>query len=98
MERDLGEVLASQQKMLDHRGEDTATEDAQMREHYLEHLRHVKFMVGYRRHFDTLFVPHRGVLGQPREEARRINQFLGGIADESAMVEVVDRALYRNRA
>ncbi len=28
MERDLGEVLASQQKMLDHRGEDSATEDA----------------------------------------------------------------------
>jgi hypothetical protein len=47
--------------------EDTATEDAQMREHYLEHLRHVKFMVGYRRHFDTLFVPYRGVLDQPRE-------------------------------
>ena len=69
-----------------------------MREHYLEHLRHVKFMVGYRRHFDTLFVPHRGVLDQPREEARRINQFLGGVADERAMVEVVDRALYRNRA
>ena len=98
MERDLGEVLASQQKMLDHRGEDSATEDEQMRDHYLEHLRHVKFMVGYRRQFDTLFVSYRGVLDQPREEARRISQFLGGVVDEKAMVEVVDRALYRNRA
>ena len=98
MERDLGEVLASQQKMLDHRGEDSSTEDQQMREHYLEHLRHVKFMVGYRRHFDTLFVPYRGVLDQPGEEARRINHFLGGDVDEARMVEVVDRALYRNRA
>jgi len=98
MERDLGEVLASQQKMLDHRNEDTGTGDDQMREHYLEHLRHVKFMVGYRRHFDTLFVSYRKVLDQPREEVRRINDFLGGVADEAAMIDVVDRALYRNRA
>ena len=35
---------------------------------------------------------------QPREQARRLNQFLDGVADEAAMVEVVDRALYRNRA
>ena len=97
MERDLGEVLASQQKMLDHRGEESGTGDDSMRDHYQEHLQHVKFMVGYRRHFDTLFVSYRAVLDQPREEVRRINQFLGGIADESKMIEVVDRALYRNR-
>ena len=92
------EVLASQLKMLDHRGEDSGTGDDQMREHYVEHLRHVKFMIGYRRHFDTLFVPYRQVLDRPREETQRINDFLGGIANEAAMIEVVDRALYRNRA
>jgi hypothetical protein len=98
MERDLGEVLSSQQKMLDNRGEDKGSGDEQMREHYLEHLRHVKFMIGYRRQFDALYVAYRGVLDKPREESRRINQFLGGMADEAAMVDVVDRALYRNRA
>ena len=98
MERDLAEVLASQQKMLDHRGEESGTGDDSMRDHYKEHLQHVKFMVGYRRHFDTLFVSYRAVLDQPRDEVRRINQFLGGIADEKAMLEVVDRALYRNRS
>jgi hypothetical protein len=84
--------------MLDHRGEDGGSGDDQMREHYVEHLRHVKFMVGYRRHFDPLFVPYKAVLERPRDEARRINEFLGGIANEQAMVDVVDRALYRNRA
>jgi Sulfotransferase domain len=98
MERDLAEVLASQQKMLDHRGEDAGSGDEQMREHYLDHLRHVKFMLGYRRHFDTLYLPYRDVLERPRDEAQRLNRFLGGIADERAMVEMVDRALYRNRA
>ena len=98
MERDLGEVLASQQKMLDNRGEESGSSDDSMREHYREHLQHVKFMVGYRRNFDTLFVSYRAVLDQPREQVHRINQFLGGIADENAMVEVIDRALYRNRS
>jgi hypothetical protein len=98
MERELSEVLASQQKMLVHRGESSETEDAQMREVYVEHVRHVKFMVGYRRHFDALFVDYRRALAAPREEARRVNLFLGGGLDERAMAEVIDPELYRNRS
>jgi hypothetical protein len=98
MEREIAEVLASQQKMLDHRGEGSQTGDEQMREIYLEHLRHVKFMIGYRRHFDALFVDYRRVLAQPVEESRRINDFLGGELDEGAMAAVIDPDLYRNRA
>jgi hypothetical protein len=33
----------------------------------------------------------------PREEATRVNEFLGGALDVDAMVGVVDQALYRNR-
>jgi hypothetical protein len=84
--------------MLVHRGESSETEDTQMRQLYTEHLRHVKFMIGYRRHFDALFVDYRKVLAQPREEASRLNQFLDGRLDERAMVEVIDPELYRNRA
>jgi hypothetical protein len=98
MERELSEVLASQQKMLTHRGEGSETEDAQMREHYAEHLQHVKFMIGYRRHFDALLVDYRRVLAAPVDEVRRINRFLGGELDERAMARVVDPELYRNRS
>ena len=98
MERDLSEVLASQQKMLVRREEDSETEDSKMEEVYIEHLRHVKFMVGYRRYLDTLFVKYRDVLEDPEPNARRINAFLGGELDERAMVEVVDPDLYHNRA
>ena len=98
MERPLAEVLASQQKMLVNRGESSETEDAQMRDLYTEHLRHVKFMVGYRRHFDPLFVDYREMLAHPGEGASRINRFLDGRLDERAMAEVIDPQLYRNRA
>jgi hypothetical protein len=84
--------------MLTHRGEDSATEDARMRDDFVEHLRHVKFMLGYRRHFDVLYVGYRNVLEHPAQEARRINEFLGDTLDERAMAEVADRGLYRNRA
>ena len=98
MERELSEVLASQQKMLVNRGESSTTEDPLMRALYVEHLRHVKFLVGYRRHFDALFVDYRRALADPRSEAQRVNLFLGGHLDERAMVEVIDPELYRNRS
>ena len=98
MERPLAEVLASQQKMLVNRGESSETEDAQMRDLYTEHLRHVKFMIGYRRHFDALFVDYREMLASPGDGAGRINQFLDGRLDERAMAEVIDPQLYRNRS
>ncbi|MDX1384822.1 MAG: sulfotransferase family protein [Thermoanaerobaculia bacterium] len=98
MERDLDEVLASQQKMLDHREEAAGPEDEEMAKIYVEHLRHVKFMVGYRRHFDTLFLNYRAALADPAAAAARINAFLGGGLDERRMAEVVDPDLYRNRA
>ena len=97
MERDLSEVLRSQQKMLEHREEESGPEDEKMREVYVEHLRHVRFMVGYRRHLDTLFVSYREVLADPEPHARRLDEFLGGGLDWRAMAEVVDPALYRNR-
>ncbi len=93
MERSLAEVLASQSKMLDHLGEENESEDERMEDVYTEHLRHVKFMLRYRRHFDTLVVEHRRALTEPEVVARGINDFLGGGLDVEAMAAVVDPTL-----
>ena len=98
MQRSLREVLASQEKMLTHRGEEDESQDSRMEEVYTEHLRTVRFMLGYRRHFETLMLDHRRTLEQPAEAARRLNDFLGGSLDVEAMAAVVDPSLYRNRA
>jgi hypothetical protein len=97
MERSLAEVLASQTKMLDHLGEENESEDERMKDVYTDHLRQVKFMLRYRRHFDTLVVEHRRALTEPEVVARGINDFLGGGLDVEAMAAVVDPSLYRNR-
>ena len=99
MERDLHEVLASQNKMLIQRGETPGTpqEDEQMRQHYEKHLTKVHRFLGSRGCFSVLRVGYRSALERPREEAQRINEFVGGGLDVARMAEVGDPALYRNR-
>jgi hypothetical protein len=98
MRRNLHEVLASQAKMLDRRGESSDTADDAMLKMYGEHLEKVGFQLRFRRNFETLYVAYREVLENPVDEARKINAFFGGRLDERAMAEVVDPNLYRNRA
>lgn len=96
--RDLREVLRSQEKMLARRDEDSPTDDDRMRELYEGHLEKVRFVVQRRPCFEVLELTHRDVLERPIENAERLNVFLGGSLDVQAMAAVVDTNLYRNRA
>jgi hypothetical protein len=98
MRRNLKEVLASQAKMLDRRGEASHTSDEELIAKYESHLEKVEFQLRFRPWFDALYLDHRSVLGDPAGAARQINQFLGGALDERRMAEAVDPNLYRNRA
>src|SRR5262245_23791404 len=98
MNRDVDEVLASQNKMLTARGEAGGTaDDAQMREAYGKHLEKVGRFLRNRACFTTLQVAYRDVIDDPMREARRINEFLGGRLNVEQMAAVADRELYRNR-
>ena len=98
IERDLDEVLRSQKKMLERRGERSDdVSDGKLRGTFSGHLEEVRRLLGESASFDTLYVGHRDLLEHPSGEARRINDFLGGHLDESAMAAQVDRTLYRNR-
>lgn len=95
--RDLHEVLASQQKMLDRRGEVNESEDEAMLKMYEQHLEKVQFQLRFRENFDVHYVNYRDVLSDPRREAVRMNDFFGGRLDVDSMAAVVDPTLYRNR-
>lgn len=98
MKRALDEVLASQAKMLERRGESSETSDEAMRELYTAHLEKTRFLLRFREQFDWIEVPYAGVIENAEVQARRINQFLGGCLDTEKMAAVVDSRLYRNRA
>lgn len=97
MRRDLDEVLASQNKMLDHREEEQGAEDERMKDLYKNHLHKTHAMTRWQDHFELLEVNYRQAIDDPKGVAHAVNAFLGGHLDEQKMVEAVDRKLYRNR-
>jgi hypothetical protein len=99
MHRDLGEVLASQNRMLARRGEAGGSAgDPEMRALYEEHLRRIASLLRRRACFETLDVRYSDVIANPTDEARRIRAFLGGKLDPARMEEAVSPELYRNRS
>lgn len=97
MRRNLGEVIASQNKMLDHRGEahDPAS-DERMKQLYERHLRKIQYFMKNRSGLDYIEIEHRDAVENPAAMAKRVHDFLGA-GDLEKMSSVVDPSLYRNR-
>jgi hypothetical protein len=98
MRRDLSEIIASQNTMLDARDAPRGGGDEQTRLHYEQHLEQVERFLARRSCFSTLPVNYADVLASPREQAARINAFMGGQLDVERMARVAEPALYRSRS
>jgi hypothetical protein len=98
MRRHLDEVISSQNKMLDRRGEDSIQDRETMAEAYRNHLAAVKILIRKRPNLEMLEFRYDEAVRNPKEAARSVNTFLGGKLDERAMSAVIDGELYRNRA
>ena len=96
--RHLDEVLASQAKMLERRGEDPGTDDSTMRELFEGDLWRAQYLLKRGVHFDWIELQHREFLDNPQGQATKIRDFLGMDLDVAAMAAVVDRSLHRNVA
>ena len=99
MNRNLEEVIASQNKMLVRRGEPpTAGDDEKMRLLFERHLKKVKQWIDRQSHCEVLFLEYKKVLEDPDGQADQIKAFLKRELDLTKMARVVDRQLYRNRS
>jgi len=100
MNRLMPEILASQRKMLIRRGkaDSDRVPDERMGELLEKHVLEVKHWLSLQPNFQVLDVDYNAMVKDPRPHVRRINEFLGGILDEEAMVREVDPTLYRNRS
>ena len=97
MRRDLDEILASQNIMLERREEENPIEDQKAKDLYSKHLITTKVHARRKPNFELLEMHYRKVLDDPMNSAREINDYLGGKLDIQAMAEVVNPELYRNR-
>jgi hypothetical protein len=96
MERDLDEMLLSQEKMLERLGRKGADRD-KIRSSYSLHLERLTGWLADQAHLSVLYVNYNELLDQPEREAERVSAFLGGQAPIQEMAKAVDPSLYRNR-
>lgn len=96
MDRDLEEILQSQEAML-RRLERPAIPRDQMREAFTIHLEQFNNWLTGRADMAVLHVAYTDLIEEPARQAQRINEFLGTSLDLGAMAKAIDPALYRNR-
>lgn len=96
--RDLDEVIASQDKMLSSRGEAVGAHGGDdLRREYQNHLLRIDVFLRRRPWFERLDVDYNRMVADPGPEARRMAAFLGVAVDIDRMAEAVSPDLYRNR-
>ncbi len=99
LERDLAEVLASQRRMLERRGEDAErVPDEAMAGMFRRHVATVLERARVRPEMPVLLLRHGDVLADPVTAARALEDFLGGGLRVTEMAAAVDSALWRQRA
>jgi hypothetical protein len=98
MERDLDEVYASQEVMLENLDKDGARlPPEKLKQAYAGQIQALKRLLGEHGAVATLWLDHAEVLTEPHKIARRIELFLGRDMDLQAMTAVVDPTLHRQR-
>lgn len=97
MKRELQEVLASQQKMLKNRMEQSQVEDEAMRTRFEEHLSDIKYWLARQPNMEVLYISYNKMLNDPESDCARVAEFIGMPLDVKKMASVPSRNLYRNR-
>jgi len=97
MQRELEEVLASQEKMLQRRNRPAIPRD-QMRASYKLHLERLFEWLPRQSYLRVLPVSYNELLADSLPQVQRIADFLDRQADPSRMLEAVDPGLHRNKA
>ena len=97
MRRNLGEVIASQNTMLERRGEPNPVDDVKTDELYQRHLEKIRALLRMKPNIEVLEVDYAATLEDPEAAAARVAAFVGRGLDTAKMAQAVDPSLYRNR-
>lgn len=97
MERDMHEVLTSQQRMLGRTKEVEKTYPAQLGEAFTKQLEKTKAWFATQPNIEVHYVRYADVVERPEEEAESISDFLEAGLDAGKMAAAVKGELYRNK-
>ena len=96
MERDLDEMILSQEKMLARLGKPAAP-SGQIKRYFTLHLERLREWLAGRRNMDVIYIRYGDLIERPAVEAARVSEFLAGRVDAGRMAKTVEPSLYRNR-
>lgn len=98
MERDLDEVLMSQQKMLVRDGKaKEGTINLKLVNAFKQNLERIKNWAPKQQHVEIVYVSHKNMINNPMEELRKVRDFLGADLNIDEMAKVVDKSLHREK-
>ena len=97
MERDLTEVLVSQQKMLTNRNETSSVDDASLKQQFQDHLNTVRAWLVRQPNIEILYINFNTLMKEPMSFCPRIAEFIGSPMNMEKMLSVPNNNLYRNR-
>ncbi|MFO7889439.1 MAG: sulfotransferase domain-containing protein [bacterium] len=97
MQRNMGEILASQKKMLQRLNKEDGQEDEKIKKGYEKHLRKITNWLQKRKNCHVFYVSYNNILKEPDVHIKKLNKFFNNRLDEQQMLKVVDYSLYRQR-
>ena len=97
MRREMDEILASQARMLENRGEENSVDNETMAALFAKHVKQIEDWMNSQSNLKYIDVDYNRVISDPIPQIRKINRFLGGNLDEAAMLKVIEPQLYRQR-
>lgn len=94
MQRELSEVLQSQQKML---GKNPNNYPASLADTFQKQLAKTESWLNGQPNIDVMYINYRDIIEQSEEQAENLLAFLGTELDLEKMKSVIDKNLYRNK-
>jgi Sulfotransferase family len=97
LEREIQEILASQQKMLANRNEEFARNDTEIEAQIRKHLSAMRPWLVRQPNMEVLYVNYNQLMQDPEPLCEQITEFIGLPLNQTRMLGVPDKQLYRNR-
>lgn len=97
LRREIGEVLRSQDMMLQRRGQPPGPDPGLMAGHFRKHLQTVDEWLSRQDHIQLLNCPYAELVQKPAQAAQSIRDFLSIDLDVVQMAAAVEPSLYRQR-
>ena len=97
LERDVHEILASQRKMLMNRNEKEMGDEIEIEMQIQKHLSVMKPWLVRQPNIEVLYVNYNTLMTKPEPLCEQITEFLDLPLNQTRMLAVPDKQLYRNR-